>query len=107
MLSSLAVSLGLTLALEGLYGLLWRLKDRRDWLLLLIVNAVTNPIVVALYHLVSGHWLFVAVLEIAAVLAEWLIYRRWGKDTRPAFLFSLCANCFSFFAGLLLNNFIW
>ena len=107
MLISLAVSLGLTLALEGLYGLLWRLKDRRDWLLLLTVNVVTNPIVVTLYHLVSGRCAFVAALEIAAVLAEWLAYRKWGRDTRPAFLFALCANCFSFFAGLLLNNFIW
>jgi len=107
MLNALPVSLGLTLLLEGLYGLLWRLKDRRDWLLLLLVNVVTNPIVVALYSCVSSQWAFVAVLEVAAVLAEWQVYRRWGRETRPAFLFALCANCFSFFAGLLLNYILW
>ena len=107
MLNALAASLILTLLLEGAYGLLWRVKDRRDWLLLLVVNVVTNPIVVSLYWLVSKDWLFVAVLEVSAVLAEWLAYRTWGKDTRPAFLFALCANCFSFFAGLLLNYILW
>lgn len=107
MLTELLLSLALTLILEGVYSLLWRLKSRRDWLLLLLVNVVTNPIVVTLYRLVSAHWLFVAVLEVSAVLGEWLAYRRWGRDTRPAFLFSLCANCFSFFGGLLLNYFIW
>ena len=107
MLNTLLVSLGLTLLLEGLYGLIWRLRTGRDWLLLAAVNVVTNPIVVVLYSCVSGHWAFVAVLEAAAVLAEWLAYRKWGRDVRPAFLFSLCANCFSFFSGLLLNYFLW
>ena len=107
MLRSLAISLALTLILEGLYSLLWRLRERQDWLLLLLVNVVTNPIVVSLYHLVSQGWLFVTVLEVGAVAAEWLAYRRWGKETRPPFLFALCANCFSFFGGLLLNDLIW
>ena len=43
MLTSLAVSLALTLILEGLLALLWGVKDRWDWLLLLLVNVVTNP----------------------------------------------------------------
>lgn len=107
MLKPLLLSLALTLVLEGVYGLIWRLKERRDWLLLLLVNVVTNPIVVTLYYCVSSHWAFVAALEAAVVLAEWLAYRKWGRDTRPALLFSLCANCFSFFAGLLLNYILW
>lgn len=107
MLTKLLLSLALTLVLEGAYGLLWGLKSRRDWLLLLLVNVVTNPIVGLLYHTVSARWLFVAVLEVAVVLVEWMAYRRWGRDTRPPLLFSLCANCFSFFGGLLLNYFIW
>lgn len=106
MLTKLLLSLALTLILEGAYGLIWGLKARRDRLLLLLVNVVTNPIVGILYHTVSGHPLFVGGLEAAVVLAEWLAYRSWGQDARPAFLFSLCANCFSFFGGLLLNYFI-
>lgn len=100
---TLAVSLVLTLALEGAFGLIWGIRSRRDWLLLLAVNAVTNPIVVSLHALLGGGWLVTAALELSAVLAEWLAYRRWGRDTRPAFLFSLCANCFSYFSGVALN----
>lgn len=100
---TLAVSLALTLALEGLFALIWGVRGRRDWLLLLTVNAVTNPIVVSLYSLGLDGWPAAAALELGAVLAEWLAYRRWGRTLRPALLFSLCANCFSFFSGLLLN----
>lgn len=103
MLKTLAVSLLLTLALEGVLALLWGVKSRRDWLLLLAVNVVTNPIVVSLHALLGGGWPVTAALEASAVLAEWLAYRKWGRDTRPAFLFSLCANCFSYFSGIVLN----
>ena len=107
MLMRLALSLGLTLALEGLFGLIWGLKGRRDWLLLLLVNCVTNPLVVTLHTCVSSAPAVTALLEGAAVAAEWLAYRRWGRTVRPALLFSLCANCFSFFSGVLINLWIW
>ena len=107
LLPALGMSLLLTLVLEGLFGLIWGIKGRRDWLLLLLANAVTNPIVVTLHYCVSSRWVFVLILEVSAVLAEWLAYRKWGKTLHPAFLFSLCANCFSYFSGLLLNYFIF
>ena len=103
LLPALGLSLFLTLVLEGLFGLIWGVKGKRDWLLLLLVNVVTNPTVVTLHYCVSSGWAFTAVLEISAVLAEWLAYRRWGRTARPAFLFSLCANVFSYFSGVLLN----
>ena len=102
-----AVSLGLTLVLELAYALLWGVRSRRDMLLLLAVNAVTNPPVVALYTGVSAHPAFLALLEGGAVAVEGLCYRRFGEHTGPAFLFSLCANCCSFFGGLLLNMILW
>lgn len=105
-LPALGMSLFLTLVLESLFGLIWGIKGKRDWLLLLLVNVATNPIVVTLHYCVSSAWAVTAVLEVSAVLAEWLAYRKWGCTTRPAFLFSLCANVFSYFSGLLLNL-IW
>ena len=107
MLTSLAVSLALTLILEGLLALLWGVKDRWDWLLLLLVNVVTNPIVVSLHHLLGGGIALTVGLELFAVVSEWLAYRKWGRGTRPAFLFSLCANGFSYCSGVLLNALIW
>ena len=103
LLPALGISLALTLILESIFALIWGIKGRRDWLLLLLVNVITNPIVVTLHYCVSSRWIFVLILEVSAVLAEWLAYRRWGKTTRPAFLLSLCANCFSYFSGLLIN----
>ena len=103
MLMALALSLTLTLLLEGALALLWGVKDRRDWLLLLAVNVVTNPIVVSLHRLLGGGLWLTAGLEAFAVITEWLAYRKWGRDTRPAFLFSLCANGFSYFSGVVLN----
>ena len=75
MLTSLAVSLALTLILEGLLALLWGVKDRWDWLLLLLVNVVTNPIVVSLHHLLGGGIALTVGLELFAVVSEWLAYR--------------------------------
>ena len=103
LLISLVVSLTLTLLLEGLFGFIWGVKGRRDRRLLVLVNVITNPIVVLLHHCVSNAWYATAILEVSAVLAEWLAYRKWGRTTRPAFLFSLCANCFSYFCGVLIN----
>lgn len=103
LLPALAISLALTLLLEGLFGLIWGIKGKRDWILLLLVNVVTNPIVVTLHYCVSTFWGFTIVLEVFAVVAEWLAYRKWGRSTSPALLFSLCANCFSYFSGLLIN----
>ena len=107
LLPALGISLALTLILESVFALIWGIKGRRDWLLLLLVNVVTNPIVVTLSYCISSRWPFVLLLEACAVLAEWLAYRKWGKTTHPAFLFSLCANCFSYFSGLLLNYFVF
>ena len=107
MLTSLAVSLALTLILEGLLALLWGVKDRWDWLLLLLVNVVTNPIVVSLHHLLGGGIALTVGLELIAVVSEWLAYRKWGRDTRPTFLFSSCANAFAYCRGLLLAPLIW
>lgn len=103
MLISMLISLALTLILEGLFALIWGVRGRRNWLLLLLANGVTNPLVNLFFHTVSSGWAFVALLESAAVLAEWVIYRRRGDAFRPALLFSLCANCFSFFGGILLQ----
>lgn len=104
---ALALSLVLTLVLEGLFGLIWGIRGRRDWLLLLLVNVVTNPIVVTLHYCVTSFWGFTLLLELAAVCAEWLAYRAWSRTARPTFLFSLCANAFSYFGGLLINLLLW
>lgn len=101
---SLAVSLGLTLALELAFALIWRV-ERSDLPAVALANLLTNPIVVLCHHAaawyVPKYLLAVTLaLELWAVGTEGVIYRRRSQITRP-WIFSLCANGLSFLSGLL------
>jgi len=105
---ALAVSLALTLALEtGLFLLVGK-RDKKDLLLVVMVNLLTNPVVVLAYWLavVRAGWnsiLVAAPLEIIAVLLEGWYYGKYGRSFKRPYLFSLAANAFSYFAGVLLQ----
>ncbi len=102
---SLAVSLALTLALEFSFALLWGVR-RQDLPLAALANCLTNPPVV-LCHTLAATYVpalllpATAALELGAVLAEGYLYRTRSEIKFP-WLFSLCANLFSFTAGLFL-----
>ena len=104
---SLGASLGLTLVFELAFALLWGLRGR-DLLLCALVNLLTNSIVVFCtlcwrHYGPDPAWLPVPFLELLAVLTEGHFYRRDGQRVRRPFLFSLCANAFSYGLGLLLS----
>ena len=101
---SLALSLGLTLILELAFSLLWGV-ERRDLPLVVLVNLLTNPVVV-LCHALAAVYLpqlltgATVALELGAAAAEgWLYQSR--SHVRFPWGFSLCANLFSFTIGLL------
>lgn len=102
---SLAGSLALTLALELALALIWRV-ERRDLPAVALANLLTNPAAVlcrhaAAWYLPSGLLPAVTLaLELGAVAAEGLVYRERSRIARP-WAFSLCANAFSFFTGLI------
>lgn len=104
---SLCISLLLTWLLESIAYLFVRKKCLRDYAVLLLVNLVTNPVVVAVSVLTSlTGWqdmLLTAVLEVSAVLAEWQLYKHCAERISKPFLFALCANVFSYFTGLILQ----
>ncbi len=107
-MKGLLAALALTLALELGYALVWGVRGRRALALVALVNCLTNPPVNLLYTYgvtLGGlpDWPVTAVLECAAVLAEWLVYRRAEDAPRRPFLFSLCANAFSYCAGCLIQ----
>lgn len=102
---SLAVSLGLTLALELAFALIWRV-ERSDLPAVALANLLTNPVVVLCHHTVAWYfprYLMAAtlVLELWAVGTEGVIYRRRSQISRP-WTFSLCANFLSYCAGLFI-----
>ncbi len=106
---SLVLALLLTEAIELPICLLWGMRGR-DLIFVLLANLLTNPIVNVLYALASLYTPIprvasIAVLEIAVVVTEWLIYRS-ATDAKRPFLVSLTANAASYGAGLLIAAFL-
>ena len=102
----LVLALLLTEAIEVPVAVLFGMRGK-DLLIVLLANVMTNPLVNALLLLgVSVTDLpyvpMLAALEIAAVAAEWFVYRSLTDAKRP-FLISLAANAASFGAGLLIT----
>ena len=105
---SLLESLGLTVALEVGIGIVTGKKDRKNLLLIVLVNIITNPVVVLSYWLAAAYtsWnlaLVVAALEVFAVLLEGGYYRKYGRGFGRPYLFSAAANMFSFWVGALIQ----
>ncbi len=107
-LAVLGISLGLTVALELVFALIFGVRGIRELSLVALVNVVTNPAVVLCYYLSSEYTQIPPVcakiiLEASAILAEWLLYKKLSGSIGRPFLFALCANLFSFGAGLAIN----
>ncbi len=105
---TLLISLGLTVVLELIFALVFKVRGERDFVLVIVVNVITNPAVVLLNYLLLRDTALprmpvIFVLEAAAVLVEAFYYRRYAETIKKPFLFSLCANVFSFSIGLLIN----
>ena len=84
-------------------------RNKKDLLLVVLVNVMTNPVVVLSYWLAVLHtnWSSVIVvipLELFAVVTEGFCYKKYGQDFRRPYLFSAFANTFSFGTGVLLQQ---
>jgi hypothetical protein len=100
----------MTLALEISFSLVFPniRKHKKNILLIILVNILTNPIVVLTYFLTQLYtgWNVVYVLiimESAAVITEWFFYKTRGMGFRKPFLFSIAANGFSYGVGFLIQ----
>ena len=108
MLISFGLSLLLTLLLEGLFALVWGLRGWREWAILALVNLLTNPAVVLLYHLFTGLCglnavLVTLVLECVAIVVEWQYYKNCSRQLKRPFLFALLTNAFSYSLGFIIQ----
>jgi hypothetical protein len=107
-IEALLISLGLTLLIELVFALLFRVRSMRGLALVALVNLMTNPAVVLLHRLLTDRTalpevLIIALLEAAAFLIEALYYKYNAEEIFHPFLFSLGANALSFFGGILLS----
>ena len=105
------MSLLLTLLVEGAVAFLWGLRGRKNLLIVLLVNILTNPVAVLvywLYQIYAGeHSLPVQILiELVVVTVEAYVYRSFAEDDRfriprPIRL-AIVANVFSWGIGRLI-----
>lgn len=104
MITDIFAPLVMTLALEVPIAALWGLR-RKDLLLCVMVNLLTNPLANLLYLLFPMLWV-PAVLECAVVAAEGIIYRKLGERIKRPLSLSVTANLVSFLLGTILIFFL-
>ena len=99
LLKMFGISLLLTLVIELAAALLWGSRSKKQILLVILVNVLTNPAAVLLC------WLGIPQLpvELAVVLTEALVYKdpAW-KIPRPV-LFAIVCNTVSWGTGILIQ----
>lgn len=101
-------SLACTLVLELVFAVLVRMKGRKNYILLVLVNILTNPVVVLLYYITRCCTRIpiipvLLLLEVSAVVVEGTYYKKYGEGIRNPMLFSIGANLFSYWVGELLQ----
>lgn len=100
----------LTIVIELIVGLILSIRNKKDIFSIIIVNVITNPIVVlsqSILRIKTNYTIEVIgiiILEILVVLVEGLIYKKVlkYKELNP-FIFSLLLNSSSLFIGELIN----
>lgn len=103
-------SLVLTIIIELILGLILGIRDKKDIINLILVNVITNPMVVMIQTLLLKYFghnveiIGIIILEVLAVLVEGLIYKKVLKYKKiNPILLSLILNVTSFFIGELIN----
>lgn len=98
----------ITIIVEIIAAIIWGIRRKRELLAVLLINTVTNPLVTLIRWIAAQHLRFqserdlvLAAAEIAVLLGEWLLFRKFVKSTKHPFLMSLVLNAVSFGAGLL------
>ena len=102
-----------TIVIESLVALIIGVRDKKDFVNIVLVNVVTNPIVVVFPYIISlyNHNLRIVSLvlfEIMAFVVEALIYKKVLKYKKiNYFSISLILNASSYFIGEIINRIIW
>ena len=100
----------LTIIIELIIALILGIRDKKDIINIILVNVITNPIVVmsqTLLYIKFGYnieMIGIAILEVLVVLVEGLIYKKVlnYKKINPILL-SLILNTLSFLIGEFIN----
>ena len=103
-----------TIIIELLIGVVLRVKDKKDFLNIVLVNILTNPLLVSVSTLILYRYglkirnLSVIIMEALVVLVEGFIYKKYIKYEKiNPYILSLILNASSYFVGGAINNIIY
>lgn len=103
-----------TILIETIIALLIGIRDKKDYLNIILVNIVTNPLVVVFpiaFYIQYGNEaknISIIILEIFAFLFEGIIYCKYLKYKKTnGFLISFLLNFCSYFIGELINYILY
>lgn len=97
-----------TILLELVLALILGIRSKKDILNIILVNVMTNPIVVSVSIAILFYFglkirnISLIFLELFAVLSEGFIYKNLEYKKINPFILSLILNACSFFIGLLI-----
>ncbi len=108
LLSIMGISLGMTILFEELFSVALRIRNKKDLLLVCLVNVLTNPPVVLGYYL-AVHYTQLSpapvkiALELFAISIEAYYYTTRGQKIHHPVWFAIAANVFSFSIGMIIR----
>lgn len=110
----LSNSLFFTILIELSVSIILKVKDKKDLLNIVLVNIVTNPIVVlfpyiiGLFYGLKYRLIMLLLLEIFAFVFEGYIYKKYLKYNKiNPFILSLLLNISSYLLGDIINLIIY
>lgn len=107
------ICLSSTIMIELIMSLLLGIRNKKDILNVILVNIMTNPLVVSILMYITYNRLFnttisIIILEILVILTEGFAYKKvLTFDKINPYVLSLILNISSYFIGELLNNIIY
>lgn len=107
------ICLSSTIVIELIMSLLLGIRNKKDILNVILVNIMTNPLIVSIIMYITYNRLFnttisIIILEILVVLTEGFTYKKvLTFDKINPYVLSLILNISSYFIGGLLNNIIY
>lgn len=113
-LKVLIVCLLSTIIVEVIVSLFLKVRDKKDILNIILVNIMTNPLLVSITVYINIFYglkyknIIIYPLEILVVLVEGLVYKRYLKYKKiNPYLLSLILNISSYLIGLFINRIIY
>ena len=113
-LKIIIVCLVSTIIIELLIALLLKVRDKKDILNILLVNVMTNPLLVTITMYINILYglkyrnILIYPLEILVVLSEGFVYKKYLKYKKiNPYVLSLILNISSYLIGLIINEIVY